>query len=318
MKTNQTADIYDTQLVGEIVWLNKLCKLIYYAILLLQSATLSDQLIGCRTRGSQGVSTTSPQTHLCLWCINLWWDLPEPGKNINETKWWRTRGISTQRRQSEIRHSLPTSLPPLGKTGGCWWGSLLWTMECQLTLFKILFTVCDGIPAVVFRLGQCASAFRRCCERLDGDPAVPGARAPPPPYSPDLPPADFFLFWKLKDHLAGKTLTQETFGKDCPYHRQLCWKKDRKYTLPYQLLFFFISIVQCVFICTSYIYIILHRQKVIKNPKNSRNQVFSLCFWLVMERSWSESGSGFVPLTNRSGSWALVNNRQWRPTSLQK
>ena len=32
-----------------------------------------------------------------------------------------------------------------------------------------------------------------------------------PPYSPDLAPADFFLFPKVKMELAGMTLTQETF-----------------------------------------------------------------------------------------------------------
>ena len=32
-----------------------------------------------------------------------------------------------------------------------------------------------------------------------------------PPYSPDLAPADFFLFPKVKNDLAGKTLTQDTF-----------------------------------------------------------------------------------------------------------
>ncbi len=34
---------------------------------------------------------------------------------------------------------------------------------------------------------------------------------PHPPYSPDLAPADFFLFPKMKAELAGQTLTQETF-----------------------------------------------------------------------------------------------------------
>ncbi len=32
-----------------------------------------------------------------------------------------------------------------------------------------------------------------------------------PPYSPDLAPADFFLFEKVKKELAGMTLTRETF-----------------------------------------------------------------------------------------------------------
>jgi histone-lysine N-methyltransferase SETMAR len=34
-----------------------------------------------------------------------------------------------------------------------------------------------------------------------------------PPYSPDLAPADFFLFLSVKRELAGKTLTQETLKK---------------------------------------------------------------------------------------------------------
>jgi len=32
-----------------------------------------------------------------------------------------------------------------------------------------------------------------------------------PPYLPDLAPADFFLFPRVKRELAGKNLTQETF-----------------------------------------------------------------------------------------------------------
>jgi hypothetical protein len=34
------------------------------------------------------------------------------------------------------------------------------------------------------------------------------------PYSPDLAPADFFLFPKVKRELAGLTLTKETFKKE--------------------------------------------------------------------------------------------------------
>jgi histone-lysine N-methyltransferase SETMAR len=33
---------------------------------------------------------------------------------------------------------------------------------------------------------------------------------PHPPYSPDLAPADFFLFRKVKEELAGLNLTQES------------------------------------------------------------------------------------------------------------
>ena len=32
-----------------------------------------------------------------------------------------------------------------------------------------------------------------------------------PPYSPDLAPADFFLFPKVKEQLAGITLTRQSF-----------------------------------------------------------------------------------------------------------
>jgi histone-lysine N-methyltransferase SETMAR len=35
-----------------------------------------------------------------------------------------------------------------------------------------------------------------------------------PPYSPDLTPADFFLFPKVKRELAGLSLTKETFKKE--------------------------------------------------------------------------------------------------------
>lgn len=37
---------------------------------------------------------------------------------------------------------------------------------------------------------------------------------PHPPYSPDLAPADFFLFPKLKKELAGRRLTAKTFKKE--------------------------------------------------------------------------------------------------------
>jgi histone-lysine N-methyltransferase SETMAR len=35
-----------------------------------------------------------------------------------------------------------------------------------------------------------------------------------PPYSPDLAPANYFLFPKLKKELAGITMTQEEFKKE--------------------------------------------------------------------------------------------------------
>jgi histone-lysine N-methyltransferase SETMAR len=35
-----------------------------------------------------------------------------------------------------------------------------------------------------------------------------------PPYSPDLVPADYFLFPRVKRELAGLTLTQDTFKKE--------------------------------------------------------------------------------------------------------
>ncbi len=38
--------------------------------------------------------------------------------------------------------------------------------------------------------------------------------SPTPPYSPDLAPADYFLFPKLKKELAGNTMTQEEFKKE--------------------------------------------------------------------------------------------------------
>ncbi len=34
-----------------------------------------------------------------------------------------------------------------------------------------------------------------------------------PPYSPDLAPADFFLFPRVKSELAGLSVNQETFQK---------------------------------------------------------------------------------------------------------
>ncbi len=35
-----------------------------------------------------------------------------------------------------------------------------------------------------------------------------------PPFSPDLIPADYYLFPKLKNELAGSTMTQEEFKKE--------------------------------------------------------------------------------------------------------
>jgi hypothetical protein len=43
-----------------------------------------------------------------------------------------------------------------------------------------------------------------------GDPA-----ASPPPYLPNLAPADFFLFRKVKEQLAGLHLTQESLKSMC-------------------------------------------------------------------------------------------------------
>jgi histone-lysine N-methyltransferase SETMAR len=34
-----------------------------------------------------------------------------------------------------------------------------------------------------------------------------------PPYSPDLAPADFFLFWRVKEELAGRSLDEGTLKK---------------------------------------------------------------------------------------------------------
>ncbi len=47
-----------------------------------------------------------------------------------------------------------------------------------------------------------------------------------PPYSPDLAPADFFLFPKVKSELASKTLTAETFTRSWERAVQRLCKDD--------------------------------------------------------------------------------------------
>jgi [histone H3]-lysine36 N-dimethyltransferase SETMAR len=67
----------------------------------------------------------------------------------------------------------------------------------------------DSGGTVVSALGQCSSAHRRRCASwwlIKHNIQV----LPHPPYSPDLAPADFFLFPKVKEHLADITLTQDT------------------------------------------------------------------------------------------------------------
>jgi [histone H3]-lysine36 N-dimethyltransferase SETMAR len=56
---------------------------------------------------------------------------------------------------------------------------------------------------VVVPLGQCAGPH--CCE---GEGVV--RRLNHPPYSPDLAPADFFLFPKVKEQLSGLQLDQDS------------------------------------------------------------------------------------------------------------
>jgi hypothetical protein len=57
-----------------------------------------------------------------------------------------------------------------------------------------------------------------CCPHREGGPAVHGKKkdqnALPPPYSPDLAPADNFLFPKLKKELTCIPMTQEEFKKE--------------------------------------------------------------------------------------------------------
>jgi transposase len=60
---------------------------------------------------------------------------------------------------------------------------------------------------LVFPLGQRARPHRRQCQELAGRQGHPATA--PPPYSPDLAPADF-LFRKVKEELAGLHLTQES------------------------------------------------------------------------------------------------------------
>jgi hypothetical protein len=57
-----------------------------------------------------------------------------------------------------------------------------------------------------------------CVHDFKDGPGVSGKKRDqtplPPPYSPDLAPANFFLFPKLKKELAGHTMTQEEFKKE--------------------------------------------------------------------------------------------------------
>jgi hypothetical protein len=63
--------VYENKADSSHIWhsisrRNKLCKLVYYAKLLLWPAPLSDQLVGRRPGGSQGVSATPPHSLMTL------------------------------------------------------------------------------------------------------------------------------------------------------------------------------------------------------------------------------------------------------------
>ena len=57
---------------------------------------------------------------------------------------------------------------------------------------------------------------------------------PQPPYSPDLAPADFFLFPQLKSSLKGRRFqtieeTEENWTRDWKKHWERCIKSGREY-----------------------------------------------------------------------------------------
>ncbi len=67
------------------------------------------------------------------------------------------------------------------------------------------------VPGLVSPLGQRPGPYRRYGPGVSGGGGVKTLRHPP--YSPDLAPADFFLFPRVKSELAGLSMNQETFQK---------------------------------------------------------------------------------------------------------
>jgi hypothetical protein len=74
----------------------------------------------------------------------------------------------------------------------------------SMTMLDQIITINEILP-----LGQCARPHRRQCQELAGRQGHPATA--PPPCSPDLAPADFFLFRKVKEELDGLHLSQESF-----------------------------------------------------------------------------------------------------------
>ncbi len=60
-------------------------------------------------------------------------------------------------------------------------------------------------------LGQCPGAHRGESAAVFGEEEHPGDSPPPPLYSPDLAPVDYFLFPTLKRQLAGLSMTLDEF-----------------------------------------------------------------------------------------------------------
>jgi hypothetical protein len=68
------------------------------------------------------------------------------------------------------------------------------------------------VPGVFSPLGYRCSAHYAQHHLCGGVPGVKGGGNDPlPPYLPDLPPVDFFLFPRVKSELAGLTLFQENY-----------------------------------------------------------------------------------------------------------
>ncbi len=94
------------------------------------------------------------------------------------------------------------SIQDLARAHGASHGTISRILHCQLGLKGEWFLHCDNAPVHTVMVIHEFLAKKRI--KLLSHP----------PYSPDLTPADYFLFPKLKKELAVFTMTQEEFKKE--------------------------------------------------------------------------------------------------------